>query len=207
MKMKIYKNVNIILLIVFIFGTIFCYQKLPDEIILFMQSPPRFVFVLISFLIMLALTILSFYPHKISKSRDSVRNEITTSVLHFLNIAIFLYYFVIVVQSSGFEIGYLKIIVLIIGALMILVGNRLPQMPFRSCIGFKFPWVMKEKLCWQKTHRFAGFCAIPLGILQCLLALFIQNNNIAFIMGVGLWIVSVCIYSLAVFIKYRQREN
>lgn len=199
--MKIYKNSNVMLLMVFILGTIFCYHNLPNKIVLFMQSPPRLLFMLVSFLIMLGLTVLSFYPHKISKSKDGVRNEVTTTVLSLLNIAIFLYYFMIVAQNQGLKINALKIIILIIGGLMIFVGNLLPQMPFRSCIGFKLPWILKDKLCWQKTHRFAGFTAIPLGILQCLLALFVDNNNLVFMLGIGLWIVSVCIYSIFIFFR------
>lgn len=199
--MKTYKNSNVMLLMAFILGTIFCYHNLSDKIALYMQNPPRLLFMLVSFLIMLGLTLLSFYPHKISKSKDDVRNEVTITVLSLLNISIFLYYFTIVAQNQGLKINSLKIIILIIGGLMIFVGNLLPQMPFRSCIGFKLPWILKDKLCWQKTHRFAGFTAIPLGILQCLLVLFLDNNNLVFMFGLGLWIVSVCIYSLFIFFR------
>lgn len=81
---------------------------------------------------------------------------------------------------------------------MVLVGNLLPQMPYRSRIGFKLPWILKDKLCWQKTHRFAGYTAIPFGIIQCLLVLFVSDNNIIFMFGIGSWIIIVCSYSLLV---------
>ncbi|MCI6466667.1 MAG: SdpI family protein [Faecalicatena sp.] len=206
MKMKIYKNLNVLLLVIFILGTIFCYQNLPNEIPLFMQSPNRIVFIGISFAILFTLAFVSFCPQKISRSDDIVRNEVTIVVFNFLGTGVLLYYLATIAQYSGFQIDYLKVIILIIGAMMILIGNFLPQMPFRSRIGFKLPWILKDKLCWQKTHRFAGYTAIPFGIMQCLLALFVQNNNLIFLFGIGLWMIIVCIYSLFVFTTNRQHS-
>lgn len=194
-----------LLLIIFIVGTIILYDNLPREIILVMQSPNRIIFIGVVFAILLILAFVSIYPQKISRNKDIVRNEITLIVLNLLGIGIFLYYFAVIAKCKGFQIDYLKVIILIIGVLMILIGNFLPQMPFRSRIGFKLPWILKDKLCWQKTHRFAGFTAIPFGIIQCLLVLFVSNNNIIFMFGIGSWILIVCIYSL--FVRNNNRKN
>ncbi len=203
--MKIFKYLNMLLLIIFIVGTIILYDNLPREIILVMQSPNRIIFIGVVFAIFLILAFVSIYPQKISRNKDIVRNEITLIVLNLLGIGIFLYYFAVIAKYKGFQIDYLKVIILIIGVLMILIGNFLPQMPFRSRIGFKLPWILKDKLCWQKTHRFAGFTAIPFGIIQCLLVLFVSNNNIIFMFGIGSWILIVCIYSL--FVRNNNRKN
>ncbi|NBH14137.1 SdpI family protein [Lachnospiraceae bacterium] len=205
--MKIYKNLNMFLVIIFILGTFFCYQNLPNEIPLFMQSPNRIVFIGISFIILLILAVVSLFPKKISRSNDTVRNEITITVLNLFGIGVFLYYFTLIAQYSGFQIDSLKVIILIISGMMILTGNFLPQMPFRSRIGFKLPWILKDRLCWQKTHRFAGYTAIPFGIAQCLLALFATNSNLTFLLGIGLWIIIVCVYSLVIFANSKQNKN
>lgn len=203
--MKIFKYLNMLLLIIFIVGTIILYDNLPREIILVMQSPNRIIFIGVVFAILLILAFVSIYPQKISRNKDIVKNEITLIVLNLLGIGIFLYYFAVIAKYKGFQIDYLKVIILIIGVLMILIGNFLPQMPFRSRIGFKLPWILKDKLCWQKTHRFAGFTAIPFGIIQCLLVLFVSNNNRIFMFGIGSWILIVCIYSL--FVRNNNRKN
>ena len=203
--MKIFKYLNMLLLFIFIVGTIILYDNIPCEITLFMQSPNRIVFIGVVFVILLLLAFVSLYPQKISRNNDIVRNEITLVVLNLLGIGIFLYYFAVIAKYKGFQIDYLKVVILIIGILMILIGNFLPQMPFRSRIGFKLPWILKDKLCWQKTHRFAGYTAIPFGIIQCLLVLFVSDNNIIFIFGIGSWIIIVCIYSLLV--RNTDRKN
>lgn len=196
--MKIYKYLNILLLIIFIIGTIFFYENLPYEIELFMQSPSREGFAGINFVILSALAFVSLYPQKISRSSNQVRNELTIVVLNLLGTGIFLSYFAVIAKYNGFQIDYLKVVALMIGILMILIGNFLPQMPFRSRIGFKLPWILKDKLCWQKTHRFAGYTAIPVGIIQCLLVLFFPDNNMIFMFGIGFWMILVCGYSLFV---------
>ena len=205
--MKLYRSLNMIFLIIFIIGTVLCFKYLPSEIPLFMQSPSRWVFIGICFVLLLALAIMAFFPHKISKSDNEVRNDITLTVINLLGLGIFLFYFVTVAKYCGLQMNYMKGIVLIVGGLMVLVGNLLPQMPYRSRIGFKLPWILKDKLCWQKTHRFAGYTAIPFGIIQCLLVLFVQNNNLVFLLGIGFWIIIVCIHSLSIFCQNKKKYN
>ncbi len=203
--MKRYRSLNMIFLIIFIIGTALCFKYLPSEIPLFMQSPSRWVFIGICFVILLALAIAAFFPHKISKNDNEVRNDITLTVINLFGLGIFLFYFVAIARYCGMQMDCMKGIALIVGGLMVLVGNFLPQMPYRSRIGFKLPWILKDKLCWQKTHRFAGYTAIPFGIIQCLLALSVPNNNLVFFLGIGFWIIIVCIYSLIIF--YQNKGN
>lgn len=203
--MKLYRSLNTIFLIIFIIGTVLCFKYLPSEIPLFMQSPSRWVFIGICFVLLFALAIVAFFPHKISKSDNKVRNDITLTAINLLGLGIFLFYFVTVAKYCGLQMDYMKGIALIVGGLMVLVGNLLPQMPYRSRIGFKLPWILKDKLCWQKTHRFAGYTAIPFGLIQCLLVLFVPNNNLVFSLGIGIWIIIVCIYSLITF--YQNKGN
>ena len=203
--MKLYKSLNMIFLIICIIGTALCFKYLPSEIPLFMQNPPRWVFIGICFAILLALAIAAFFPHKVSKNDNEVRNDITLIVINLFGLGIFLFYFVTIARYCGLQMNYMKGIVLIVGSLMIFVGNFLPQMPYHSRIGFKLPWILKDKLCWQKTHRFAGYTAIPFGLIQCLPALFVPDNNLVFLPGIGIWITIVCIYSL--FIFYQNKGN
>lgn len=199
--MRWYKYLNMILLILFVAGTIFSYHHLPSKIALYMQNPHRIVLIGVSFVILFGLACASLHPEKISRNSNAARNETTLVVLNLLGLSVFLFYFVTIATYAGFQIDYLKLIVIIIGCLMIVAGNFLPQMPFRSRIGFKLPWILKDKRCWQKTHRFAGYTAIPFGILQCLLVFIFSNSNLIFLFGIGLWFLIVCLYSLTVLKK------
>ena len=57
--MKIFKYLNMLLLIIFIVGTIILYENIPCEITLFMQSPVRAVFIVVVFVILLILAFVS----------------------------------------------------------------------------------------------------------------------------------------------------
>ena len=96
--MKLYRSLNMIFLIIFIIGTVLCFKYLPSEIPLFMQSPSRWAFIGICFVLLLALAIAAFFPHKISKSDNEVRNDITLAVINLLGLGIFLFYFVTVAK-------------------------------------------------------------------------------------------------------------
>ena len=80
--MKLYRSLNMIFLIIFIIGTVLCFKYLPSEIPLFMQSPSRWVFIGICFVLLLALAIVAFFPHKISKSDNKVRNDVTLTAIN-----------------------------------------------------------------------------------------------------------------------------
>lgn len=144
--MKLYRSLNTIFSIIFTIGTVLCFKYLPSEIPLFMQSPSRWVFIGICFVLLLALAIAAFFPHKISKSDNEVRNDITLTAINLVGLGIFLFYFVTVAKYCGLQMNYMKGIVLIVGGLMVLVGNLLPQMPYRSRIGFKLPWIVCDLL-------------------------------------------------------------
>ena len=112
--MKLYRNLNMIFLIIFIIGTALCFNYLPGEIPLFMQSPPRWVFIGICFAVLLLLAIAAFFPHKISKSDNEVRNDITLTAINFLGLGIFLFYFVTIAKYCGLQMNYMRGIVLIV---------------------------------------------------------------------------------------------
>ncbi len=203
--MKLYRSLNMIFLIMFIIGTALCFNCLPSEIPLFMQSPPRWAFTGICSVILTVLAIAAFFPGKISQNDNKVRNDITLTVMNLFGLGIFLFYFVTIAEYCGLQMNYMKGIVLITGGLMVSAGNFLPQMPYRSRIGFKLPWILKDQLCWQKTHRFAGYTAIPFGLIQCLSAFFVPDSSLVFLPGIGIWIIIVCIYSLIIF--YQNKGN
>ena len=115
--MKLYRSLNMIFLIMFIIGTALCFNCLPGEIPLFMQSPPRWAFTGICSVILTVLAIAAFFPGKISQNDNKVRNDITLTVMNLFGLGIFLFYFVTIAEYCGLQMNYMKGIVLITGGL------------------------------------------------------------------------------------------
>ena len=61
---------------------------------------------------------------------------------------------------------------LVIGLLLIIVGNYAPKARQNYTIGIKLPWTLANEENWNRTHRFAGYLWIVCGILMVALTLF-----------------------------------
>ncbi|MFV0412583.1 MAG: SdpI family protein [Oscillospiraceae bacterium] len=58
-------------------------------------------------------------------------------------------------------------VLLMVGLLMVVLGNYMPQIRPNYFFGIKTPWALANPEVWRKTHRFGGivFCAAGLVIL------------------------------------------
>lgn len=67
--------------------------------------------------------------------------------------------------ALGKEIDVGGIVCLIIGVMMLLVGNYLPKCRQNRTMGIKLPWTLANEENWDKTHRMGGFLWILSGVL------------------------------------------
>lgn len=91
------------------------------------------------------------------------------------------------------------IISLIVGIVLLIVGNYLPKCKRNYTIGIKLPWTLDSDENWNRTHRLAGYVWTVGSILCILAALFGQMMLMLPI--VILMTVIPCVYS---FILYRK---
>ena len=61
---------------------------------------------------------------------------------------------------------------LVMGLLLIVVGNYAPKARQNYTVGIKLPWTLANEENWNRTHRFAGYLWIVCGILMVVLTLF-----------------------------------
>ncbi len=61
---------------------------------------------------------------------------------------------------------------LVMGLLLIFVGNYAPKARQNYTIGIKLPWTLANEENWNRTHRFTGYLWIICGILMVALTLF-----------------------------------
>lgn len=70
--------------------------------------------------------------------------------------------------GKGFNIGNVGAI--IVGVLLIILGNYLPKCHFNYTMGIKLPWTLNSEDNWNKTHRLAGFIWVIGGVIILLSA-------------------------------------
>ena len=97
--------------------------------------------------------------------------------------------------ALGRDIQITLVAPVILGALLIIVGNYLPKSRQNYTIGIKLPWTLHDPHNWNKTHRFAGYLYILAGVI--LIARSFISGNAEFLTGFSLTIVIVIILVIA----------
>ena len=57
-----------------------------------------------------------------------------------------------------------KLLTILFGALLVLVGNVLPKCKRNGLVGFRLSWTRYNDITWQKSNRFAGIMLVAAGI-------------------------------------------
>lgn len=104
--------------------------------------------------------------------------------------------------SMGMEIDIIIIVSIILGFVLMALGNYMPKTHRNFTFGIKTPWAILDEDNWNKSSRFAGWCAVVAGII-CFINVFIRSPWVLIIPIPLLGIVPVC-YS---YILYRKKKN
>ena len=84
---------------------------------------------------------------------------------------------------------------LLIGLVLIIIGNYMPKARQNYTIGIKIPWTLDNEDNWNRTHRLAGYLWIIGGILIVILAI-TRLLGLKWMLGIFLAIALVpCVYS------------
>ncbi|MFA6919106.1 MAG: SdpI family protein [Patescibacteria group bacterium] len=118
---------------------------------------------------------------------------------------LFIVYLASLLANLGLPINIGKIVSLVIGLLMIILGNYMSKIKFNWFMGIRTPWTMSSEVVWNKTHRVGGWFFILFGL--CIIIspyLPVIWATIIFIGGVLLATVGSMVYS---YIVYRQEQK
>ena len=110
----------------------------------------------------------------------------------------------------GNALGYKDVINLnlwtnvLLGIVLIVVGNYLPKCRQNYMIGIKLPWTLDNEENWDYTHRMAGKWWIIGGVLRILLGFqkFVDPIGAA----VGIILIVTLIPAIASYIYYKKHR-
>ena len=94
-------------------------------------------------------------------------------------------------NALGYAVHIEIVVPLLVGLMLIVVGNYLPKTKQSYTMGIKLPWTLASEENWNRTHRIAGFLWVIGGILTILLTLLRVGS---------LWLVIILIALLLVLI-------
>ncbi len=118
---------------------------------------------------------------------------------------LFVVFILATLANLGYEANIGKVISVVIGIMMIVLGNYMGKIKNNYFVGIKNPWTLSSENVWNETHRFGGWTFIIFGL--CIIItpyLPILYGTILFISGVLLTVLGTSIYS---YILYKKEQK
>ena len=110
--------------------------------------------------------------------------------------------------NSGLGEPSAKVILILISASFVLLGNSMPKAQRNSLYGLRTKWSMANDRCWQKSQRFGGYVMVISGIVSVLLCALLPSNwGICISLLVFLIAIATCIIgSYRIYCKEQIKE-
>ena len=98
---------------------------------------------------------------------------------------------------------------LLLGALLVILGNYLPKIRRNFFIGIRTPWTLADEDVWFRTHRLGGVLFIACGALLMAVGPFVQGRWLEFfLIGIVVFVAMVLvIYSYAIYRRPVERPH
>lgn len=107
---------------------------------------------------------------------------------------------VVIFKTLGYNLPIEMIIPVIVGVLLVVVGNYLPKAKQNYTVGIKLPWTLNNEDNWNKTHRLGGILFM-LGGLAMILMGFLGANMALFLCVMAVIVFGPAVYSYILFKK------
>ena len=131
----------------------------------------------------------------------------TSAILFFLNFGVLYMTFSNLPSYNLPEIDIIKIVVMLLGLMMIFMGNVMPKTRTNSLIGFRCKWTMYNDITWRKSNLFAGFVCMISGALWIITGFIFTGIVAAIIMLCVMVCASVIMLVYAYNVYKREKKN
>lgn len=102
-------------------------------------------------------------------------------------------------NALGYDVPAEVIAPLMIGVLMVIIGNWLPKCKQTWTLGIRLPWTLSDEDNWNRTHRFAAPIWVVCGLVM-IVAAFIDGLRLWLTIGVLIvMLVAPTVYSYLIF--------
>jgi uncharacterized membrane protein len=100
------------------------------------------------------------------------------------------------------------VIPLLVGALLVVLGNYLPKMRRNFFIGIRTPWTLADEDVWFRTHRFGGPVFVASGVALMAIGPFLRGAAAGYflIAVVGAAALITVVYSYAIYRPPADKE-
>ena len=105
--------------------------------------------------------------------------------------------------ALGMEFKVDKIMLILVGLLLIIIGNYLPKCKQNYTMGIKLPWTLEDEENWNKTHRMGGKLYVMSGFIIMLCAL--VPTNIMIVIFIIILLVAMAVPMVYSYLLHRKK--
>lgn len=206
--------VPIIFLVLTIIASIATYKYLPDRVVSHWNfqgvadgwSSKNFHAIFFPCLILFMYLLFYFLPTIDPKRERYQEFEKVYYIFESMMIGVlFIVFLVATLFNLGYDIPIGNVISLVIGIMMIVIGNYMGKIKNNWFVGIKTPWTLSSENVWNKTHRFGGRAFIVFGLIIITAPyLNVVLATVIFLLGTFLVVFGTMIYS---YLLYRKENK
>ncbi len=114
---------------------------------------------------------------------------------------------VIVLPALGYNVPILTLRTLLVGLVLILVGNYLPKTKQNYMMGIRTPWTLNNEDNWYRTHRVSGYIFTIAGFIIIISTFIIKIDLIKVYVTVITSIIAGIIPIIYSLLLYTQKKE
>ncbi len=105
--------------------------------------------------------------------------------------------------GAGYPVAMPKLSMLVLGALLVILGNYMGKLQRNFFIGIRTPWTIASEATWERTHRLGGKLFVLAGLVVLVGTLF----GLPFPIAVAVIVVAGLFPAIYSFLIYRRVEG
>lgn len=175
------------------------FNKLPQQVIShwnFLGNPDGWMnkttHSIIFPLILLALYLLLLFVPSMDPRKERYKefSNVYNGFRSLISLVLYLVFLIATLVNLGYEINVGKVIPLIIGLLMIVIGNYMGKIKKNWFVGIRTPWTLSSENVWNKTHRLGGWMFVAFG-MSLIITPYLKP-----MLALSVFVIGVCLATL-----------
>lgn len=109
---------------------------------------------------------------KMDPKAENLEGKVFSLVLWIIPVLSVVLHALVYCTALGMEMNVQIFMPLLVGVMMVIIGNWLPKCKQTYTLGIKLPWTLADEDNWNRTHRFAGPIWVVCGMIIMVCAIF-----------------------------------
>lgn len=138
----------------------------------------------------------------------NITSVVTMFLFSIMNLITLYNTYIIVYPDTALpQFDIMRVVSVVMGIVIVILGNYMPKTRLNSNIGFRLPWTMYNDNTWNKSNRFASYVFMIAGAILAISSLLFESGAIVGMVTFLIGMVIVIAYAYLVYSRERRKDN